>query len=361
MSNGVRLVRLSSPKSAVRCKLIVLPVVLCVLVGSISACTSHHSARKALTGLTGHPAPLPGGGAPSVLVSGRPVAASVTTHGTPAITPQTDPVWADDQQIGAPYDIAVAGLGAGATVSFPVTEDEAPKTSTEAALYLVSVYEPQLHLWVPLSTTWNAASRSFSAVAPHFSDYRLSKVLKQHLHVGETIISITNPWAYLGYESLKNFAHDAWPEQKKIDCSNADSSLSLHAGLPYTKFCLTKDNPPKLLFENDTLLPVDVQVEGLPLIPDLRDDDSIELIAGQGLAWLRYHGQLVDGHGSAEITLPASAATAPRLTIREYPDVPELVLQAIFAALSVLPVEDAAEEDVARSADGPELAKEATA
>jgi hypothetical protein len=77
--------------------------------------------------------------------------------------------------LGPVYDVTPSGPVTGATVSFPTTASDLTAINgyqpTTTNLF-IAIYEPNLHLWVPLATEYHAGTKTLTAVPPHFSRLR---------------------------------------------------------------------------------------------------------------------------------------------------------------------------------------------
>jgi hypothetical protein len=270
-----------------------------------------------------------------------------------ATLPSTGVSWIS-LPLGPVVDIQAPQTLAGALVSMPVDESRLPTTNSHRATtanVFIAVWDDVLKAWVPLDSTYDGATHRISARAPHFSLFQEYVVdpAKSIWDATTTGLSALKKAASATFDALVSgtgsFLKDEWsPDQKEIDgeCSSLAPGWSIVDGDQHVTGCIagTADRS-ELYLRNAYLFSYDAQLPpGQPLdigdgyYPD--DYDASSVLA----RWSAYGAGdlLLAGRGRARTALPA-ALTQPgaKSTVSFSPDVSQLALDAVFAAMNWVP------------------------
>ena len=286
---------------------------------------------------------------PAPTLSLPPAARGVTLsiHRTATrITRGSDPLWGTDQQLGTAYQVSVSREPAGAVVRFRVDAGRL-RAMTRAdggsgsQLY-VELYEPALATWLPLRSSYDPATRTVSAVAPHLSTVALGWVVTK---LARAVSAAASAVAMTVAQFTKSFVSEVKdtlsPPQQSDHCdSEADSDWIVRSRISRLTGCVSTSGAHPLLLENPLLVPLDVRQPPGPahaslLAQDL-SHDSLPQFLERGLVWVT-GATLVPPHGAAVIPMNAANFTGGGTEVATSADVNMIADDVILGLLAVLP------------------------
>lgn len=229
------------------------------------------------------------------------------------ITGGNDALWGMDQQLGPAYHVTITREVPGVTVHFKVDPAKVAKLikadGGSAKDLFVELYEPYLGLWIPLRSTYSAASSVVSAVTPHLSTVSLGWIVTQAAQAAFPGILIT-PATALAAKFAKSFASEMEealsPRQQHDACGQeADKDWSVSTQVQHLYGCVSTRSGNHLLMEDRLLVPMDVAQPPGPARASLELEaayhDSFPQFLDRGLVWTK-----------DQTLLPARSAAASR-------------------------------------------------
>jgi hypothetical protein len=263
------------------------------------------------------------------------------------IKPDSDPLWGIDQQLGTAYQVAVSRETPGSMVHFRVDPAKASQLvkadgGSPSNLY-VELYEPALHTWFPLASTYNAASHTVSAIAPHLSTISLGWVVEK---LAETIfpgvggIAVALTAKEFTKSFIAQFREAVSPPQQHDDCATlADKAWQVVPRIAHLSGCIASGSR-ALRMENHLLVPMDVgqppgSAHASLLLQDLSHDSFPQFIE-RGLTWVA-DKTLLPAHGAAVVPTNAEDFNGAGVTVPTSADPLMIGVDVILGLLAVLP------------------------
>ena len=230
----------------------------------------------------------------------------------------------------------------------------------------IAVLDKQTGTWVPLPTTYDAATHQLAAVAPHFTGFQ-KFVMKPGKYIYHTVagaVSVVVKAGESGLSAAESLAEGVWdqykpefgtglrrslPADEKIDntCSGSDPSLPWDTSYGIyvnddnmkVRSCVVDENAqpdePSLLMENDYGFPVDIipQEKGATLpalsVGDHPDQDLVAALdSAVGFGY-------IPGPGVTRIRLPKGLPPTFAVTARA--DWLGLATDIIMTSAAILP------------------------
>jgi hypothetical protein len=355
-------------RSGARALCFLVPVLLTACL-SLAGCTSHQVAARAAQ-------VSPAGGVVTVSPGVRIQVAAGTRPGTTVDDRDVPDAPAYPGGLAVPVgpavDISPSGPLAAATVQLgfdPATDlphatpgNAAPTTGNA----FIAVLDQSTRTWVPLPTTYDAAARQLTAVAPHFSVFRKYVLMpgSHVVHTAAAAVSVVVKAGESGLRAAQAVGDAVWddvkpeygagfrrslPEGERIDgtCSGTDPQLPWDQGYAIyvndenmqVRSCVVDagadPGQPALLMENDYGFPVDVIPQekgaGLPALSLTAHPDQDAVAA---LDSLRGYGY-IPGPGVTQIKLPSGEP--PVFYVDVQADWLGLATDVIMTAASIIP------------------------
>ncbi|THG30778.1 hypothetical protein [Naasia lichenicola] len=247
--------------------------------------------------------------------------------------------------LSSPYEITFEGQSEvdGATVSVPLDADELPTidgVQTTTADAFLAVYNGQLETWIPIPTTYDAATRRLVAEAPHFSPFQKYVVNPVKAAAGAVADIASTGGRALWSSVAKTFGFKA----EEADCSKQDDSWTVSVSNSHFDACMVPAGDDyQLRMDNDIFLRYIVDPpDGYGIGPNDYDLglDTASLLSR--LISATQDKSVLPSRGRAQLSISADEASrienGDDETVYLTPDVLGLILDAGLVALSVWPV-----------------------
>ena len=240
----------------------------------------------------------------------------------------------------------------------------------------IAVLNEPTQTWLPLPTTYDAATHQLVAAAPHFSTFTdfVIKPGKILVHAGSAVVGVVVKAGEAGLTVAESEAEAIWksvqpefgagirrtlPADEQISAACAGNDPVQLADQRYqtlgggdVRSCVIDPrgdkSAPALLLENDFGYPVDLFPQAGAKLPALTIGIHPDQDALAALASLAGHGY-IPGPGVTRIGLPAPPPTA--FSVQAQGDWFGLFTEVLDAAAAIIPDTEVAQTEVASAAD----------
>lgn len=240
----------------------------------------------------------------------------------------------------------------------------------------IAVLNEPTQTWLPLPTTYDAATHQLMAVAPHFSTFTdfVTKPGKILVHAGSAVVGVVVKAGEAGLAVAESEAEAVWksvqpefgigirrtlPADEQISMACAGNDPAQLVDQRYHTFgggdvrsCVIDPrgdkSSPALLLENDFGFPVDLFPQAGAKLPALTIGTHPDQDALAALASLAGHGY-IPGPGVTRIGLPLPAPAS--FSVQAQADWLGLVAEILDAAAAIIPDTEVAQAELADAAD----------